>query len=1163
MLNLPVKFKQALGPGSRTSLYPLVRIYKGYQIDDVIPDNAEAINLSIKETSIKNLDDTYSAYLPLLLNTPQIVSKADIINNKYTISNVSLSISNAPYNGKIFSDDIPSLLNAVVQVYYAANGLDSLEDCLLVYTGTIRRYNQSKNDIRLTLEDLTEQKLKTKIPATLIEDELVYKQDDIGKPYPLVYGYVDNSPTIKKGLDTLELEKPNTEISGHWLGDYYSNPVIKEGHPLVDNGYLRQNKYLSAYKEGFVSIYEKGPKHFGTGIYDVEELEFYSFNNATSDTSPNIILNSDAYLDTTQPDDEEETFAIPSRMYRPIVDVSFYTLNPGLQGHPQDPNQKFIGYRNDDGSMQKITNNIGQYDDLMGTNNDDQMAQDLYDDFWNGGPESGEILKFWQPTKVNEARETGEISVLNDFIDENWKSYYNGYEEAGKFPVDIIQNNDSNSGLNVTSTVSNFSDWTISGCFARLFLNQDSKIGNFPCVTKIFYDACFFTNGNIINTTNNVTRGSQPRFASFWAEPFLRQFGTNNPSYGIQDLDTWFTFIATYLAQPPSFPNSTNDMYIEQRATDIGVENEYEDWGRLEYEDGLLHNDGYSNILDTFNTTNAFDSIQFGKGTISYGGVNYVSANLKEIYVIQDFILEDYANLDYYASVGGRVKEGNIITNAQGILENILTDELLYEGAVNNQDTNIQDNWQYAFTLNEQTEAKSIFEGMFKSSILIPSFDSAGQFKFIGIKQIIDNYANVQFISNDDVLNYSFELTKLDDVYNSVNVKYKKNYGDGEYDRQTGYNIGGGIYENYDQLTTDGLGYTGSDAYDINYYGKLPSEAKLEVESDYIRDKYTAEKLQKRLLMWYCNQHLITKIELPPHYMYLEAGDYIKFSELLGGKLAFGYDYTTPEKRNGQLIYDVFFITKVSKYLSKVMIEAVQVHRGEYGYPSIAEEDTGNIINGNGEDVTENNQIPDPQDDPNYTEDTINTEEYTFVADPFLRLSLPVNTILNNGEVLAFIDTNMDETWEYNIWARNISETFEYDGITYQAGEQIPLGEVDASNLVNVSETLQGDNNAILLINKKIEIYPENALIEFVLEVKNTADYQDIAYFTQFGIEEPEPVELIGDVTGDGVVNVLDVVTIVNMALGFQEPNDEADINNDGIINVLDMVQLVGIILEQ
>ena len=166
MLTLPPKFKQALGNGTRTSLYPLVRIYKGVQIDDPLDSATEVINLSIKETNIGG-----EAYNPLLLNSPSISSKADIINNKYTISSVSLSISNAPYKGKIFSDDIPSLLNAVVQVYYAANGLETLDDCLLVYTGTIRRYSQSAETLNLTLEDLTEQKLKTQIPATLIDDD--------------------------------------------------------------------------------------------------------------------------------------------------------------------------------------------------------------------------------------------------------------------------------------------------------------------------------------------------------------------------------------------------------------------------------------------------------------------------------------------------------------------------------------------------------------------------------------------------------------------------------------------------------------------------------------------------------------------------------------------------------------------------------------------------------------------------------------------------------------------------------------------------------------------------------------------------------------------------------------------------------------------------------
>ena len=51
-----------------------------------------------------------------------------------------------------------------------------------------------------------------------------------------------------------------------------------------------------------------------------------------------------------------------------------------------------------------------------------------------------------------------------------------------------------------------------------------------------------------------------------------------------------------------------------------------------------------------------------------------------------------------------------------------------------------------------------------------------------------------------------------------------------------------------------------------------------------------------------------------------------------------------------------------------------------------------------------------------------------------------------------------------------------------------------------------------------------------------------------------------GDMNQDGSLNVLDVVTIVSLALD-QSYNAVADINNDGVINVLDIVLLVGIIL--
>ena len=192
MLELPQKFKSALGNGIRTSLFPVIRFYKDVRLDE--PDTwseAESVNLSIKDTNLDGI-----AFDPLLLNAPNINSSADIINNKYTISSVSLSISNAPYRGKIFSDDIQSLLNSVCQIYYCANGLDSLEDCLLVYTGTVRRFNQSAESIKLTLEDITEQMLSTEIPSSIVPDEPLYREEDKGKPYPMVYGYVDKSPLI-------------------------------------------------------------------------------------------------------------------------------------------------------------------------------------------------------------------------------------------------------------------------------------------------------------------------------------------------------------------------------------------------------------------------------------------------------------------------------------------------------------------------------------------------------------------------------------------------------------------------------------------------------------------------------------------------------------------------------------------------------------------------------------------------------------------------------------------------------------------------------------------------------------------------------------------------------------------------------------------------------
>ncbi len=61
-------------------------------------------------------------------------------------------------------------------------------------------------------------------------------------------------------------------------------------------------------------------------------------------------------------------------------------------------------------------------------------------------------------------------------------------------------------------------------------------------------------------------------------------------------------------------------------------------------------------------------------------------------------------------------------------------------------------------------------------------------------------------------------------------------------------------------------------------------------------------------------------------------------------------------------------------------------------------------------------------------------------------------------------------------------------------------------------------------------------------------------------IEENYQQSIVGDVNGDSVVNVQDIIVLVNIILNGGD-EDNADVNLDGIINILDVVQIINIIL--
>ena len=54
---------------------------------------------------------------------------------------------------------------------------------------------------------------------------------------------------------------------------------------------------------------------------------------------------------------------------------------------------------------------------------------------------------------------------------------------------------------------------------------------------------------------------------------------------------------------------------------------------------------------------------------------------------------------------------------------------------------------------------------------------------------------------------------------------------------------------------------------------------------------------------------------------------------------------------------------------------------------------------------------------------------------------------------------------------------------------------------------------------------------------------------------------LLGDVSYDGIINVIDIIELVNIILSFSEPINTSDVNQDNYINIIDVVSIVEIIL--
>ena len=126
---------------------------------------------------------------------------------------------------------------------------------------------------------------------------------------------------------------------------------------------------------------------------------------------------------------------------------------------------------------------------------------------------------------------------------------------------------------------------------------------------------------------------------------------------------------------------------------------------------------------------------------------------------------------------------------------------------------------------------------------------------------------------------------------------------------------------------------------------------------------------------------------------------------------------------------------------------------------------------------------------------------------------------------------------------QSIGIIFSLEGCSYPPEEMLEI----ANMLFSVSP--------VITVGSEFEVFFNNTIVSDAVgnEIPSYGEGTVIMIGTQ------------GDVNGDGELNVLDIVMMINFAIYVEEPNDlelwASDLNNDGLVNILDIVILVNLIL--
>ena len=627
---------------------------------------------------------------------------------------------------------------------------------------------------------------------------------------------------------------------------------------------------------------------------------------------------------------------------------------------------------------------------------------------------------------------------------------------------------------------------------------------------------------------------------------------------------------------------------------------------------------GFIRILDS---TYDYGQVSMTFGSYVAAGYNSTTFNAKltgswsEIDLLQLVDVQYKTDLDFLLDVEGRASSaesagGNpVMRNPIEIIKDIFVSELgLRDIGVDSSGNRLEDvdiyeehdNLKFDFSINKKIESKKIIEEIAKSTLCYPYFSNQGKLTFPTLKQSYsyEDYNTAEIIKDSDVVDFSFNKTKLEKMYSMIDFNYNYDY----------------VSESYESNLFEGLHTTD---LDLDYNGHLDIDSNvLEFECPYIRDADTANKVWNNLFRFYRHQHLTFKIKLPLKYIAIDVGDTIRFDKLLDGRKAFGIDYTKLVQlvknqpiQQGGVAYPLFIVTAVNKNLDSIDIEGFQIHTlGEIGsgFNDLWEQEEVDSEDFEGE-------TPLFQEQPISLTKLINKQKFSIFSESgFIRYddllhwfqpqAFGLNSFnelipsswdsFNGAEIrdyialffdIKFYRQQEDQHWIHRFTLKNQGNHQAENFDLQWESEVLYPNENLAPDAFQQGITLQDNHGGYIQnintepsFSQAFEVLHsvsiggglikagELSLLGFELTNSEGIDFNSLYNIRLSSEQEFE----VGDVSRDFSLSILDIVAIINhiMTSNNQIPDEYeylGDFNQDGYISILDIVQLVNHIMEE